>query len=91
MNKRHYEHTLPNIRGSLSNTYEYSGEWKARNELRNETVSRIKREILHGEFREERRLYMNVCRLYRFVVNPRKAIIQELERLGTDLLTGRER
>jgi len=22
MNKRHYEHTLPNIRGSLSNTYE---------------------------------------------------------------------
>ena len=25
MNKRHYEHTLPNIRGSLSNTY---GEMK---------------------------------------------------------------
>ena len=24
MNKRHYEHTLPNIRGSLSNTYTYS-------------------------------------------------------------------
>ena len=23
MNKRHYEHTLPNIRGSLSNTYCY--------------------------------------------------------------------
>ena len=23
MNKRHYEHTLPNIRGSLSNTYAY--------------------------------------------------------------------
>lgn len=25
MNKRHYEHTLPNIRGSLSNTYPYAG------------------------------------------------------------------
>lgn len=25
MNKRHYEHTLPNIRGSLSNTYNPSG------------------------------------------------------------------
>ena len=25
MNKRHYEHTLPNIRGSLSNTYLRSG------------------------------------------------------------------
>ena len=24
MNKRHYEHTLPNIRGSLSNTYSES-------------------------------------------------------------------
>ena len=23
MNKRHYEHTLPNIRGSLSNTYNF--------------------------------------------------------------------
>lgn len=26
MNKRHYEHTLPNIRGSLSNTYEVQKE-----------------------------------------------------------------
>ena len=25
MNKRHYEHTLPNIRGSLSNTYPKPG------------------------------------------------------------------
>ena len=25
MNKRHYEHTLPNIRGSLSNTYQKRG------------------------------------------------------------------
>lgn len=26
MNKRHYEHTLPNIRGSLSNTYEQTAK-----------------------------------------------------------------
>ena len=26
MNKRHYEHTLPNIRGSLSNTYNVKHE-----------------------------------------------------------------
>lgn len=26
MNKRHYEHTLPNIRGSLSNTYHSIGQ-----------------------------------------------------------------
>ena len=41
MNKRHYEHTLPNIRGSLSNTYnedqsvnavfaDFSVLWKSR-------------------------------------------------------------
>ena len=29
MNKRHYEHTLPNIRGSLSNTYDTSEETSA--------------------------------------------------------------
>ena len=28
MNKRHYEHTLPNIRGSLSNTYLSEGTGK---------------------------------------------------------------
>ena len=28
MNKRHYEHTLPNIRGSLSNTYNIIEELK---------------------------------------------------------------
>lgn len=82
---------FPYCRSKDEGLKEYSREWKARNELRNETVSRIKREILHGELREERRLYMNICRLYRFVVNPRKAIIQELKRLGTELLTGRER
>ena len=30
MNKRHYEHTLPNIRGSLSNTYVYCTAQKIR-------------------------------------------------------------
>ncbi len=29
MNKRHYEHTLPNIRGSLSNTY-LSADYKVK-------------------------------------------------------------
>ena len=30
MNKRHYEHTLPNIRGSLSNTYNESTAYPVR-------------------------------------------------------------
>ena len=38
-----------------------------------------------GELKEERRLYTNTFRLYRFVVNPKKAIIRELKKMGTDL------
>jgi len=36
MNKRHYEHTLPNIRGSLSNTY--VGNEEAVNKLLEENL-----------------------------------------------------
>lgn len=46
MNKRHYEHTLPNIRGSLSNTYD--AEEVFRNKKQQETeeeADRILRRI----------------------------------------------
>ena len=69
----------------------YSENWQLRNELKNQAVSQLKQEVLHGELKEERRLYTNTFRLYRFVVNPKKAIIRELKKMGTDLLTGRER
>lgn len=82
---------FPYCRSDNRELREYSENWRIRNEMRNEAVSKIKQELLHGELREERRMYMGVCRLYRFVVNPRKAIIRELERLGTDLLTGKGR
>ena len=49
---------FPYCRSKDEGLKEYSGEWKARNELRNETVSRIKREILHGGVQgRKRRLY----------------------------------
>ena len=35
MNKRHYEHTLPNIRGSLSNTYEDINSFRANSMIKN--------------------------------------------------------
>lgn len=37
MNKRHYEHTLPNIRGSLSNTYEPAQLYQLTFDFNNET------------------------------------------------------
>lgn len=68
----------------------YSKNWQVKNELENEAVSKLKQEVLRGELKEERRLYTNAFRLYRFVVNPKKAIIRELKRLGTDFLSGME-
>lgn len=50
----------------------YSENWQAENELKNEAVSKLKREILQGELKEERRMYTNTFRLYRFVVDPKK-------------------
>ena len=41
MNKRHYEHTLPNIRGSLSNTYVQSILWTFKGDILNLTTTLI--------------------------------------------------
>ena len=43
MNKRHYEHTLPNIRGSLSNTYH--GLALAREKLSSEEIQQQMKEL----------------------------------------------
>ena len=81
---------FPNYYSRDESLRKYSENWQAKNELKNEAVSKLKQEVLKGELKEERRLYANTFRIYRFVVNPRKAIIQELKRLGTDLLSGRD-
>lgn len=45
MNKRHYEHTLPNIRGSLSNTYE---------QLARLIIAETERKVHYGTERKKR-------------------------------------
>ncbi|MFK1931363.1 pathogenicity island mobilization protein BfmB, partial [Bacteroides fragilis] len=72
---------FPNYYSRDESLRKYSENWQAKNELKNEAVSKLKQEVLKGELKEERRLYANTFRIYRFVVNPRKAIIQELKRL----------
>ena len=42
MNKRHYEHTLPNIRGSLSNTYVSNGMTARLQKLKSRTAINLK-------------------------------------------------
>ena len=48
MNKRHYEHTLPNIRGSLSNTYIWSS-YDLLDETAKEEYQNSQREILDDD------------------------------------------
>ena len=47
MNKRHYEHTLPNIRGSLSNTYMTSAENYSENERKAVVAGEVKEQSVH--------------------------------------------
>jgi len=73
---------FPNYYSRDESLRKYSENWQAKNELKNEAVSKLKQEVLKGELKEERRLYANTFRIYRFVVNPRKAIIQDLKGWG---------
>ena len=50
MNKRHYEHTLPNIRGSLSNTYGESKNRAGNNEKEVERIKNVKHETGQLEY-----------------------------------------
>ena len=63
MNKRHYEHTLPNIRGSLSNTYKSrKGDCSHRIEFRHNFV--LVRHGLYGTGKPEAATSYNPCLLY---------------------------
>lgn len=53
MNKRHYEHTLPNIRGSLSNTYVPLDEQQVER-LARLIIGQTVRNIRYGTDRKER-------------------------------------
>lgn len=61
MNKRHYEHTLPNIRGSLSNTYERIADKIYNREIDEE-----------GFRRRTRSLYPYVAAVYGWKTRQRK-------------------
>ena len=83
---------FPYCRSKDEGLKEYSGEWKARNELRNETVSRIKRERWSRGI-QGGKAAVHEC-LPSVPVRSKsraKAIIRNWKGWGTDLLTGRER
>lgn len=69
MNKRHYEHTLPNIRGSLSNTYK----------------QKLINEILGDSFRTERMLVGNVKKAVSLIQNPANIKMMLIKQIGSFL------
>ena len=60
MNKRHYEHTLPNIRGSLSNTYDPNNELSVNEvmDFYSMTYPELTTATVHGpEWEEDKAVY----------------------------------
>lgn len=56
---------------------------------KNETMSMAKSAILQKEFRNERKMLDVSYRMFRFMVNPKQALIAEAKRLVKDALTGK--
>ena len=56
---------------------------------KNEAMSMAKSAILQKEFRNERKMLDVSYRMFRFMVNPKQALIAEAKRLVKDALTGK--
>ena len=54
-----------------------------------EAMSMAKSAILQKEFRNERKMLDVSYRMFRFMVNPKQALIAEAKRLVKDALTGK--
>lgn len=58
---------------------------------KNEAMSMAKSAILQKEFRNERKMLDVSYRMFRFMVNPKQALIAEAKRLVKDALTGKSK
>ena len=56
---------------------------------KNEAMSMAKSAILQKEFRNERKMLDVSYRMFRFMVNPKQALIAEAKRLVKDAFTGK--
>ena len=57
-----------------------------RNRIQNKAVSGMKWQLLHGELQQERKMYANMVRTYRFIINQKRALLAELKQVGRHLL-----
>lgn len=70
------------------NKREYE-EWRQRQQMQAVAVRELKQQLLQGELRIERKVLNNTLRIYRFIVNPKMAFINEMKMLAFNMMTGR--
>ena len=70
------------------NKREYD-EWKYRKQMQAAAMRELKQQLLQGELKNERKVLNNSLRIYRFVVNPKRACISEMKQLALNMITGK--
>lgn len=80
-------YALPQSHGKNGRQIGMFGQrWSMRNRIQNKAVSSMKWQLLHGELQQERKMYANMVRTYRFIINPKRALLAELKQVGRHLL-----
>lgn len=49
----------------------------------------LKQQLLQGELKNERKVINNSLRIYRFIVNPKLAFINEMKMLALNMVTSK--
>lgn len=70
------------------NKYDYD-KWRREQDFKAAAIRELKKQVLQGELRYERKLIANTVRAYRFIVNPKAALFSEIKHLGFNLLSGK--
>lgn len=64
-------------------------EWKQRQQMQVIAMRELKQQLLQGELKNERKVFNNSLRIYRFIVNPKRAFINEMKTIALNVLTGK--
>lgn len=62
-------------------------EWKQRQQMQAIAMRELKQQLLQGELKNERKVLNSTLRLYRFIVNPKMAFLNEMKMLALNMIT----
>lgn len=64
-------------------------EWKNNKQMQAAAMRELKQQLLQGELKNERKVINNSLRIYRFIVNPKLAFINEMKMLALNMVTSK--